>query len=136
MDSTIRTALVAALAARGVDASVAKQIRIVEDDSNSVRDLTPTKAEKLMAMFGGMVRKYATQSLDVFRSAPRIVTAQRPFYERYRYTQHNGTQEMARRVRQMNRNHGSVRVHPGLLFAVNGTRYTTDSHGQLCPFYS
>lgn len=67
---------------------------------------------------------------------PRIVTAQRPFYERYQYKPHNGAQEMARRVRQMNRNHGSVRVHPGLVFAVNGVRYTTDSHGAVCRFYS
>jgi len=72
-----------------------------------------------------------------FQSAPRIVPAQRPFHERYRYKTHNGTQEMARRLKQMNRTKPWKNAYPGVLWAgFDGERYTTDSHGQLCPFYS
>lgn len=91
-------------------------------------NLAPTQAQELVSAFSRMIRL-----MGAARSAPRIVTAQRPAHESYRYKAHNGAKEMARRVRQMNR-----RGHyPDLLtVGVDGTRRSQDSHGQLCPFYS
>jgi len=92
-------------------------------------NLTPDKARSLLEMFSRQIREYGRGFLQPAR---RLITAQRPFYERYQYKRHNGAQEMARRVRQMNRGHC-----PSLLTAAaDGTRYTWDSHGALCRFYS
>jgi len=98
-------------------------------------NLTPDKARSLLEMFSSQIRKYASPSLDMFRTAPRIVTAQRPFYERYQYKPHNGNAEMARRRRQMNRP-GKEGIRPDLLWDGIGCRYTLDSHGVMCRFYS
>lgn len=68
---------------------------------------------------------------DIFQHTPRVVAANRPSNEGFRYKSHNGAQEMARRVRQMNRT-GHC---PSLItVAVNGRRYHTNSHGEVCPF--
>lgn len=105
----------------------------VDPDSNPVRKLTPEKARSLLEMFSSMAQRYNPAPLFEPRRAQRLVTAQRPFYERYQWKPHSGAKEMARRVRQMNR-----RGHcPDLLTeSVDGTFWTTDSHGTLCPFYS
>ena len=101
-------------------------------------NLTPDKARSLLEMFSSQIRKYAGPSLDMFRTAPRIVTAQRPFYERYQYKSHNGAQEMARRQRQLSR--GQLTLSNGVLGYgedVNGPyRFSADSHGVMCRFYS
>jgi hypothetical protein len=137
MDSTIRTALVAALLARGVPPSVADQIRVVEDDSNAVRDLTPDKARSLLAMFSDQIRKYGSPMLRA--PTPRVTLAQRPFWERYRFKHHNGAQEMARRKRQIDRVRGTWHLAPRpdlLIVQSDGTRLHLNSHGEVCPFYS
>lgn len=89
--------------------------------------LTPDKARTLMEFFARQIR-----SLNPIRAvARRLVTAQRPFYERYRFKPHQGAQEMARRVRQMKRGHC-----PSLVVVQDGRRFTVDSHGVMCRFYS
>src|SRR4051812_3639492 len=66
---------------------------------------------------------------------PRIVPAQRPAHERYVYKPHNGAQEMARRVRQMNRP-GKDGIRPDVVWPGIGCRLTLNSHGKLVRFYS
>lgn len=145
MDNIRRAALIAQLAA--IDSRIpatdieklADKIRAVETKSGQTAviigessNLTPTKAERLISMFSGMIDRY---SRNTMRTAARIVTAQRPSYEGYRYKSHNGAQEMARRRKQMER--GQMRRSNGLLYKdVEGALWSANSHGVPCRFYS
>jgi len=96
-------------------------------------NLTPDKARSLLEMFSRQIRNYATQSLDMFRPTPRIVTAQRPFYERYQYKPHNGNAEMARRREQIAK--GQLTLSNGLVGEWPGGGFIAcDSHGKYSPW--
>lgn len=105
---------------------------VIDDPEPSQTD----KARALMAMFADNLRKYGGTLGERIQQTARIVTAQRPFYESYRYKPHNGTQEMARRRRHMGLHLGMVKARPDILMThEDGSRTALDSHGVPCRFY-
>lgn len=85
--------------------------RLTTVQTQIFRDAMPADLQSMMQApktlndMAALLRSdYFARSLRATPDTPRLIAAQRPFHERYRYKPHNGAKEMARRRKQLQRN--------------------------------